>query len=347
MSRTDAISRQANRKDRGHGSTYFNMPLLDKHGIKLYKAKEENFLAIVPPEDPDEYFGYEFFPHFNIGFNDAKFVCPRMMDEAQAKRCPLCEEYRRLKQAECDDEQLMRNLNAFPPRFLFWVVDMSSEETMAEGVQLYDAPMTVNDEIISLSKNRRTGEFIDISDPENGQTVIFERRGKGKGARYQGFELEDREPLPVEWLESVLPFKDVLVIKDYAEILAAYKGEEVSDADKEPQEKRSLSPRMRSRVSRPTPRRASDEDTDAKAERGKPVSDTKEILEDIGDEMDSGVRRRQRRRATVEPADDDAADDDNDSIAETRRRMREKLRAKRGAVESDDSDNVDDDEVPF
>ena len=316
--RTDAVKKQMNRRERGFGGpSYFNTDFLDEAGRKIFRAQAgTHFLAIVPPPDEDTYFAQEIFAHYNVGVSNQAFLCPRMMRQ---EPCPLCEEYMRIKRVgEEVDEATMKSLNPFPPRYLFWVVDMSSAETEAQGVQLYDAPMTFNDEVLALSKDRRTGELIDVSDPVDGKVVAFERVGQGLTTKYRGFVLEDRDPLLESWLDQAVDFENVFVIASYDELKKAWEGGEESDSDDEPEPSevpRRLSGRRRQRVVEPEDAEDADDDsTSEKEEAPAPRKETsvKEVLEDIGEELD-----------------------EDDELAAKKERLREKMRQRRAKKESE------------
>lgn len=202
MSRMEAIKGEEKQREQGGYGVprkwYVKSEVLDKLGLKQYKAGEgDNFLAIIPPPNPDKYFGLKIFVHYNIGPNTDAFLCKKMM---KGERCVLCERREQLKSAEAE-ESLVKALSCFPPRYLFWVVNMKSPETEADGVQLYDGPQTINDEILGLSRNKRTHEMLDISDPDKGKVLVFERKGlKALNTEYKAFSLEDRDPLPDKWL---------------------------------------------------------------------------------------------------------------------------------------------------
>ncbi len=309
MGRADAIKRQVDRKAQGYGTyeTYFNMEALSDLGIELFKSQEgDNFIAIVPPPDADAYFGYEIFPHFGVGPDDGKFLCPRMMKKG---KCPLCEEYRRLKGDSDADQETMKTLNAFPPRYLFWVVDMTSAESEAKGVQLYDAPMTVNDGILAESRDKRSGKVLDISDPDSGSILAFTRVGKGKRSRYQAFSLEERDPLPQEWLDAVGEFEDTVVVKDYDYIHAAYFG--AGSVEEEPSGSRV----RRSRVRTPRETDSDDEQVDdAPPRRGRRSRTTRE---------DRSVRE------TLDEVEEDLNEDEDGRLSEARGKLKERMDRRR------------------
>jgi hypothetical protein len=89
-------------------------------------------------------------------------------------------------------------------------------------VQLYDAPSKVNNAILTLSKDRRTGKVIDISDPTEGKVLCFDRKGTGIKTEYEGFELQNDEPVPPELVKQVLPWDKLLVFHEEAEILKSF-----------------------------------------------------------------------------------------------------------------------------
>lgn len=204
MSRLDTIKNEAKeRAEGGFGGVkrkwYVDQEKLEKLGMKQYKAKQgTNFLSIVPPEDATKYFGLKVFIHFDIGANHDAYLCPKMM---KGEKCILCERREQLKNQEAEKE-LLKAFSCFPPRYLFIVIDRASKETEAIGPQLYDAPQGINDEILGLSKDRRTGEVIDISDIDNGRMLVYDRTGKGAtSTRYSAFELEKQDALSDEWLD--------------------------------------------------------------------------------------------------------------------------------------------------
>ena len=236
--RVAAIENQYEKRDqRNNRVTYLDAAKLEEAGVKAWKSKPgDNFIVILPPPEPDAYFGMKIFAHFDVGPNGGAFLCPREMAKeyglsaSSDNRCPICEDRDRLrKQAEPDQDE-MRALNCWPPRFLYLIVDVKDDATIAEGVQLYDAPRSVDNAIVGLCKDPRTGAVIDISDPAEGANgcgveVRFHRTGKGKtDTRYESFSLGDRrEPLEIDYAK--LPdIGDLVVLPTYDEILAEYGG---------------------------------------------------------------------------------------------------------------------------
>jgi len=226
--RIKAIEREKKVSDAGYVDArkgILNQKLLDELGIERVKVEEgTHFFAIVPPPDPESYFGQRIHVHYHVGAADDTYLCPLQM---WRERCPICEERSRLAQAgEAVDKDYLYKLNP-SMRYLFFIVDMKDKDSVAKGVQLWEAANSVNQGITDISKNKRTGELIDISDPVEGKTLEFERKGKGQyDTKYTGFKLEDREPLLDEWLAIVPDFKDILVHPTYEEMVASFFGED-------------------------------------------------------------------------------------------------------------------------
>jgi len=223
--RVDAIKKAYKEKEEGRyrdRTWYIDREKLEELGIKEYKSKVgDNFICIIPPKEDSAYFGIELFVHYNIGVNDSAFLCPR---EMEAKACPICEKWKIEKQSGNDDKDYLRTLSPYPPRHLFFIVDVASKETKEIGIQIFDAPTTINDGILEHSVSKRTGEVVDVSDPDEGKNFVFSRKGKGRtDTKYSGFDLEDRDPVPDEWLK-VPSFDEFLIYAEYKTIKEEFEG---------------------------------------------------------------------------------------------------------------------------
>jgi len=211
-----------------YGHSFINVDMLSDLKISEYKPVEgDNFIAIVPPKNTKTYIGKKLFTHGNIGVNNSAYLCNNVMF---GERCPICDEFQKLAKEETawDD---MKNFK-WGVRYMFLVIDMHDDTTVAKGLQLYVAPKTVNDELLTLSEDRRTGAYIDIADPITGKTVMFKRTGmKKENTKYSGFSLEDRESIPAAILEAV-PDWDILLNKaDYDEVYKDFYGSKAPAAE--------------------------------------------------------------------------------------------------------------------
>ncbi len=213
--REDAIRREAKRHKGGRGADWLDRDRLETEwGVKQWKPQEgDNFVALIPPEDDNTYFGYCIYVHYDMGPNQESVLCPA---EHGKDRCPICEEREALRNDGYEKEDL-RPYNCFPPRYLFLIVDVKSRDTAADGIQIWCAPNTINEGLLSLSINERTQEVIIIADMKKGSDFFFHVAGKGKLTRYSGFKLHKRENKidkallasidGMPWLDDFLEFK--------------------------------------------------------------------------------------------------------------------------------------------
>ena len=305
--RLEAIKRTIRRRSEnsyGERDSFLDMDMLDKLGVRKWKSKEgDNFISVLPPPDPDADFAYDIFVHFGVGFSESWYLCPARMNRGP---CPLCEEWDRLRKSdEYDPEQKSKykELSCFPPRILLFILDEKDKESRDLGVQVYDAPMTVHTEILTLSTDRRTGAVIDISDPDDGKILVFSRIGNGLLTKYKGFSLEDREDvISDEVLNSVPKFEDVLKFYSYDHIMQSWKGKEEKAVE------------------------------EARPVRTKRVVEEEAEEDEEIEEEDKVEERKPRRRAATPVEDDDASDDDDeeedispvDKAREKLRRLRER-----------------------
>ena len=319
---------------------------VDKDG-----TKKDFFVHVIPPIDADgELPALPLYVHYGVGPDSSAFLCPQYMGtvlkergipipkEISDGRCPICEHEQELRQRtvaakkahpdrnydiEWDEIKACRAYSGGwqrqnPKRYLLWVRDASEEKASADDpLLLYDTPTTVYSGMLSLCRNRRTGEVLDISDPEDGRVFCFAREGIGRDdTKYDGFVLEERSPTPVEWDDLDLSYLDVLVFAGYDEINTAFgtppkpgevvaAGDVADDLGKEFEKP--------SRRARPTEAKEETEDEEPKA--------------------------RRRRRSQPEPEEDSSDDDppigaDDNGEQEELDGLRKKLRQRRAAAQA-------------
>ncbi len=111
-------------------------------------------------------------------------------------------------------------------RTIMFVLDLNAGEVSKESLKIWPAAATLVDDFVRASKNKRTGELIEIEHPEHGRPIFFERVGSGRSTKYQGVQV-DQEALPLEqWMADALPhFEDILITKsveDAESAIASY-----------------------------------------------------------------------------------------------------------------------------
>lgn len=298
MSRLDAIRKEKERSAaRGAGKyIWVNVAALEREGITEFKTDMgENVIAIIPPEDLEIFYNREVGVHQKIGVDGATVLCPERTFDTP---CPICEEYRKISARDVDDEQL--DTLYVSRRYLYFIVDVSSKAAESKGIRWFNSPASIHDGILAKSKNRATGEPIDVSDPDKGKDVVFEKIKKGGNTSYMVTEFEDRYPIPKEWLD-IPTFDEVLTKRTYDELYTMLHGvsSEEKSADETP------------RRSRRTKEEASEEEAPTETRRSRrdkreePKEESVEEPKDSADEVEKAadikekLRRRKREDDTI------------------------------------------------
>ena len=232
--RRKAVAKGFADRDKRSGNWYLvDESEFKKLGIKKYEAKSgsTSYITILPRTDAPEFF-MEIYVHYSMGPNNDAFLCVNRM---YGDKCPVCDFGRKLHD-EGEDKEVTKDY--FPAkRYLLWVVDSKDVGSIAEGIQLYEAPKTVFDGIAELSTDDRTGEITDVSDPEEKVTFVFKRMGKGRtGTSYIGFKLEEwQDDVPEKYYEN-LPNMEELLVKPDIETIKKAMGIDVREEDGENEE---------------------------------------------------------------------------------------------------------------
>jgi hypothetical protein len=221
MGREQAINQEYEKSLSGRTSFYYvDTGKLERLGIAQHKIQAtDNFIRIIPPLDENSFWAKEVFVHRNIGANNATFICLKKMFN---KPCPICEYVEELRKKNPEDD-IIGELIAYR-RYLLFVYDVKSESTETEGLKWLDVPKIIVENIVGLSKDKRTKEVLDVSDPSNGRDVEFVRKGTGLNSKYESFKLVDKNPIPDEWWKDVPTFDSVLLIPTYEQMLKELTG---------------------------------------------------------------------------------------------------------------------------
>lgn len=194
-----------------------------KDSIRMFKVNDrDNTIRIVPPTWPEaEHYGLDLHVHYGIGPDEQAYLCLKKM---KGEDCPICEERDRARRAG-EDEEYVKSLEP-TRRTLFYLVDRDNEK---EGVQAWAAPFSKIDQaIVKVSIDRKTGDTLPIDDPEEGYDIEFEKTGKGMNTQYVGVAIARRSsPLgDKRWLDFAIenPLPDQLVYFDYDHLAKAFGG---------------------------------------------------------------------------------------------------------------------------
>lgn len=197
-------------KDRQDRAGNDREDILVKGVDKFAPHKGDNCIRILPPTwDDAEHFGLDVYVHYGVGSDNGSFLCPRMMKTGD---CCICEER---KQAEADgDEDYMRKL-AYSHRVLYYLLDRDDEK---KGVQVWAAPFaSIDKNVTAQTRDSRSGEILNIDDPDEGYDVEFTKEGEKERTKYSGVRVvrhsSDLGRDQDEYLETVMetPLTDLLV----------------------------------------------------------------------------------------------------------------------------------------
>lgn len=301
--RKKALEKQYTDSKKGSGIWYLKEED-DLDYQKLTPKAGKVYLGILPRPDSPVFF-QELFVHYNVGPNNYAFLCPNKM---YGKQCPVCD-YRKQLEDDGESDDVLRQYR-WTVRVLLWVVDMDNKRTIADGVFLYDGPNTVLRQIQSLSMDDRTGEMLDISDPDEDACLEFKRIGEGMHTKYEGFKLGKRiEEIPGDYEEDTIPMDELLIEPDIEEMdralgLGARKVEKVEktskrDRDEDDEVDDVFPPEddEKAKEALEDERDSGDEDGEEKMpwEKNRKSRDRDDAAEEEPEKDEKPVRRRRRR----------------------------------------------------
>lgn len=209
--------------------------------VEVFRPKDgDNLLRILPPTfEEAEHYGFEIFVHYQIGpDNDAFLDLSKMQDEAD----PIVEERNR---AMKDNDKDYGDKLQSRKRVLCYVIDRDEED---KGLQVWAMPWTLDADITTLAVDKRTGEVLDIDDPDDGYDIEFTKKGKGINTQYVGVAIARRSSSldADEALEEAIerPLPECLKYYEYDEIQkvfdaggGAYDDDDEDDEDEDDDEK--------------------------------------------------------------------------------------------------------------
>jgi hypothetical protein len=172
----------------------------------------------------------DIFVHQNVGKMNVPFVCPY---ENFGLPCPICEYIKanRLPKDEWSKKRAKR-------RSIYLIWNRTNPEEEKKGVQIFDvAHFFMEEKLEEVAKLPRGGGYITFSDPDEGKSVCWTRKGAGQeNTSYLGHRFIDREsPIPDRILEKTFSLDQVVVMHpSYEEIEKAFKDTtQVNNTDEE------------------------------------------------------------------------------------------------------------------
>lgn len=197
-----------------------NMRGTDRQGFvkgqyRLYQVRKgDNAIRILPPtwDDPED-FGLHIWVHYGVGPENASCLCNRKMRSEECRICDLAQE----AEDRGDEEEAQK----WQPkrRVLIWLLDRKDERA---GVMAWASPWTWARDVAKISKNRKTGEYYEVDNPERGYDIYFDREDIGQGfGGYSGYQIDNRpSSVPKESIDFIVenPLPDCLLWRDYDEV---------------------------------------------------------------------------------------------------------------------------------
>ena len=192
--------------------------------LPIYQIKKgDNYICFLPPEKEDEYFGLRIFVHYQIGVNRGSVLCNAGM---WGTPCSICEERHGLYDRGGGEKEV-KALNS-TPRYLYIILDVANREEIRKGPQIFFAPITIEDNVRKQCRDPKTGEILDISDPDpkEGRVFYFERKGSTMtDTDYLGFRLYPMDyEIPKSLLKGLPKLLDLLVKRTYEEVRDIFRG---------------------------------------------------------------------------------------------------------------------------
>ncbi len=143
--------------------------------------KGDNWLRILPPTWQDaKHYGWDVHVHYGIGPDRLAYLCPDKMGKGP---CPICQERAALAGRGMDDAA-----SELRPtyRIAVYVLDRKAPE---KGPQLWTMPYRIDQELVALAQDKRSGEVLWPDDPFEGYDIEFTRTGEGIHTQYTGVRI--------------------------------------------------------------------------------------------------------------------------------------------------------------
>lgn len=189
--------------------------------VHMFKCEGgDNVIRFLPPTWPKpEHFGYDIYVHYGIGPDNQTYLC---LDKMKGEDCPICEE--RARAQKDGDEDYAKKLEP-KKRVLVYLLDRNNEKA---GAQAWAMPWTLDRDICKISVDKRSGDVLELDNPDEGYDVEFEKKGSKDRTEYLGVAISRRSsPLDndkaLDFIDAN-PLPDILQYYDYDHIQKVFGG---------------------------------------------------------------------------------------------------------------------------
>jgi hypothetical protein len=208
-------------------------------GLSQYKVGEgEHVLDVIPflagemlgksiiqdkVSEGDPVYVVEVFVHRSIGPTQRDVVCPARWF---GTRCPVCEIVDKLydKDDLTENEQTLLDKHVPKRRTIYNIVCRNNNKEIAKGVQMWEVAYWLFERHISeLVQLPHGGGWINFTDPDEGKSVGFKRKGMGAtSTEYLKHQFLDREPITDEVLKNAYTLDALIQFHSFEEIFEMF-----------------------------------------------------------------------------------------------------------------------------
>lgn len=213
----EAVKRRLEENRSGDFDKYINQD------VKMFRPHDgDNNIRILPPtfESKDNHWGMDAYVHYGVGSDEQTYLCANKMN---GESCPICDEQTRAHKS--GDTEYADKLKP-TKRVLVYLIDRDNEK---DGPMIWNMPVSLDNDLLKLSVDKRTGDVLNITDPEDGYDIEFEKQGKGTRTKYAGIAIARRSSDLGDdrWMDFVEdhPIPDLLQFYEYDHIAKVFGGD--------------------------------------------------------------------------------------------------------------------------
>lgn len=207
--------------------------------VKFVKVDEgeHNFRVLPRTWDPKQWGPYwyvEAYVHFGIGPDKGNYLC---LNKMKGSACPICEVIAELDK-EADEKQIAE-LRA-GRQYYAYVIDRANPK---EGVKVWRFGQRLRRNLTMRCQDKKTKEWLQISDPDEGYDISFRRTGTTKtNTEYLGEDVDrDSSPLSEKasqqeaWMQFAIdnPLPEQFIFQDYDYLEKVFRGKGGTKQDRE------------------------------------------------------------------------------------------------------------------
>ncbi len=180
----DDVKQRAERRGGGFEGIF-------KAGVDVWRPKDgDNLIRILPAgwENEKNHYALRVYIHKFVGVNKGTYLCLRKM---RNKTCPICEASEESSRAgEKDDAYKMSAIE----NYVCYILERDDDK-MAKIPQLYLMGRQLDSDIAALTRSKRTGKTLWLTNRDEGHDVVIRRTGKQLLTKY--LPSIEHDPCPI------------------------------------------------------------------------------------------------------------------------------------------------------